>query len=196
MSRQTGEQRRQQLLEAAIALFSIHGFEGTTTRAIAEAMGVTEALIFHYFPTKLALFHAVIAEYGMQSLHPIPLDGLDAKPLSELLTIQLNLFLSTMWKNRVAIRMLIGAAFNDSVALTDIKVLDARPRERLKLLLTRYETEGMITPGMAAPAAAVISAAVGGFFFASMRDEPEDWENARTTFVNRLITVVMPGLQP
>lgn len=196
MSRQSGEQRRQQLLEVAVTLFSANGFEGTSTRAIAEAAGVTEALIFHYFPTKLALFHAVIAEYGFQSLHTAQPESLEGKTLPEVLELILNRFANTLWKNRLALRMLIGAALNDAVALEDIKVLDARPRERLKMLLIGYETAGEIKPGMAAPAAAVISAAMGGFMFSSMRSEPEDWDAARTTFINGLVTLIMPGLKP
>lgn len=47
--------RREQVLSAALALFCEHGYAGTSTRRIAEAAGVTEGLVFHYFPTKDAL---------------------------------------------------------------------------------------------------------------------------------------------
>jgi|SRR5581483_4720165 len=53
-------ERRQQLLEAALDLFSRRGFNGTTTKEIATATGVTEAIVFRHFPTKQALYEAVL----------------------------------------------------------------------------------------------------------------------------------------
>ncbi len=47
--------RREQLLSAALALFGERGYAGTSTRSIAEAAGVAEGLVYHYFPTKEAL---------------------------------------------------------------------------------------------------------------------------------------------
>ena len=54
--------RRQQILEVASGLFAKQGFNGTTTRHIAEAARVNEALIFRHFPTKEDLYWAVIEE--------------------------------------------------------------------------------------------------------------------------------------
>jgi AcrR family transcriptional regulator len=51
--------RRQQILEAAVRLFSQQGVAKTTTRQIAREVGVAEGLIFRYFPTKLDLVRAV-----------------------------------------------------------------------------------------------------------------------------------------
>jgi AcrR family transcriptional regulator len=52
--------RREQILEVATALFAQQGFQGTTTKVIAEKSGVTEALIFRHFPSKEELYWAVI----------------------------------------------------------------------------------------------------------------------------------------
>ena len=56
----SGEDRRHQLLEIAIDLFSKKGFAGTTTREIAAAAGVTEAIIFRHFATKQDLYAAIL----------------------------------------------------------------------------------------------------------------------------------------
>ncbi len=58
--RLTASERREQLLEIAIDLFSRRGFNGTTTREIAAAAGVTEAIIFRHFETKDQLYTAII----------------------------------------------------------------------------------------------------------------------------------------
>ncbi len=52
--------RRQQLIAIAIDLFSRKGFGGTTTKEIAAAAGVTEAIIFRHFATKQDLYKAIL----------------------------------------------------------------------------------------------------------------------------------------
>ena len=58
--RMAAEDRRQQILEVAVGLFSAKGFRGTTTREIAQGVGVTEAIIFRHFATKGELYAAII----------------------------------------------------------------------------------------------------------------------------------------
>jgi TetR/AcrR family transcriptional regulator len=52
--------RQRQLLEVALNAFSRRGFKGTTTKEIAAAAGVAEAVIFQHFPSKEALYSAVV----------------------------------------------------------------------------------------------------------------------------------------
>ena len=54
------EERRRQIIEAAATLFSRKGFRGTTTREIAGAVGVSEAMLFKHFATKEELYAAII----------------------------------------------------------------------------------------------------------------------------------------
>jgi TetR/AcrR family transcriptional regulator len=56
----TAEDRREQILTVATDLFARQGFNGTTTRHIAEAAEVNEALIFRHFPSKEELYWAVL----------------------------------------------------------------------------------------------------------------------------------------
>ena len=53
-------ERRTQLLEIALNFFAKKGFNGTTTKEIAAAAGITEAVIFRHFPNKQALYQAVL----------------------------------------------------------------------------------------------------------------------------------------
>ncbi|MFZ5879039.1 MAG: TetR/AcrR family transcriptional regulator [Chloroflexota bacterium] len=57
---QHAEARRSQILETALRLFALHGFNGVSTKQIAQEVGVTEGLIFHYFASKEDLLNAVI----------------------------------------------------------------------------------------------------------------------------------------
>jgi TetR/AcrR family transcriptional regulator len=53
-------ERQHQLLEVALNSFSRRGFKGTTTKEIAAAAGVAEAVIFQHFPSKEMLYSAVL----------------------------------------------------------------------------------------------------------------------------------------
>src|SRR5262245_31467568 len=59
-SRMAAEDRREQIIEVAVRLFSQRGFRGTTTKEIAVAAGVNEAIIFRHFSTKSELYAAII----------------------------------------------------------------------------------------------------------------------------------------
>src|SRR5437899_1010410 len=58
--RMAAEDRRQQIVEVAVRLFSQKGFRGTTTKEIALAAGVNEAIIFRHFATKHDLYSAIL----------------------------------------------------------------------------------------------------------------------------------------
>jgi AcrR family transcriptional regulator len=64
--RMSGDERRQQLIDAALHLFATNGFRGTTTKAIAQAAGVSEGIIFRYFPTKEDLYTAILNHKARQ----------------------------------------------------------------------------------------------------------------------------------
>jgi AcrR family transcriptional regulator len=51
--------RKASIAQAALPLFASRGFDGVSTRELAEASGVSEALIFRYFPSKRALFDEI-----------------------------------------------------------------------------------------------------------------------------------------
>lgn len=49
------------LLEAAIQQFSIDGFAGTSIRKLAAEVGIKESSVYKHYPSKQALFEAVLA---------------------------------------------------------------------------------------------------------------------------------------
>jgi AcrR family transcriptional regulator len=55
----SSEERRAAIIKAVGRLFAEKGFDGTTTRELAEAAGISEALLFKHFPNKEALFVAM-----------------------------------------------------------------------------------------------------------------------------------------
>ena len=66
-SRTSCHERQASLISVATSLFAANGFTGTTTKQIARAAGVSEALLFKHFPTKHALYTAILAEKAQYS---------------------------------------------------------------------------------------------------------------------------------
>jgi AcrR family transcriptional regulator len=78
-SKLSKEERRAAIVKAVRRVFADKGFHGTTTRELAEAAGVSEALLFKHFPNKEALYSAMLhscckaqdpAVEWLQSLEP------------------------------------------------------------------------------------------------------------------------------
>lgn len=68
--------RREQILRTAVDLFSQKGFKGTTTKEIAKAAGVSEAIIYRHFATKDELYGAILHSKSCQDgLHRFPWEG-------------------------------------------------------------------------------------------------------------------------
>src|SRR5687768_14231998 len=64
--------RRAQILGVARRAFAAKGFRGTTTKEIAEAAGVTEALLFKHFATKQDLYRSILeAKAGENPIEPV-----------------------------------------------------------------------------------------------------------------------------
>lgn len=69
--RLSGEDRRAQIIDIALTHFADKGFASTTTREIANAIGISETLIFQHFKTKDGLIRASLAAL----FHSHPLSG-------------------------------------------------------------------------------------------------------------------------
>jgi AcrR family transcriptional regulator len=59
--RMSAADRREQVIKEAITVFARSGYEGATTSAIAERVGVSQPYLFRLFPTKKDLFLAASA---------------------------------------------------------------------------------------------------------------------------------------
>src|SRR5205809_2520886 len=60
MTRQSAEERREAVLDAAQAEFAARGLDGGSTEAIAKAAGISQPYVFRLFGTKKELFIATI----------------------------------------------------------------------------------------------------------------------------------------
>lgn len=100
------DQRRSELIEAALRLFAERGFRATTIADIATATGTAHGLVYHYFGSKDALLEAVLDRYTflpqLQDLLAVSPD----RPASEVLT-EIAIGLSAMLRDRPEVLRLV-----------------------------------------------------------------------------------------
>jgi AcrR family transcriptional regulator len=60
--RSSSEERREQLIDAAVTEFAANGFHATSTTAIAKRAGISQPYVYALFPNKHELFLAANAE--------------------------------------------------------------------------------------------------------------------------------------
>src|SRR5579862_4940187 len=60
LTRLDSDERRRAIVAAAVPLFARKGFAGTTTKELAEAAGISEALLFRHFPSKKQLYGEIL----------------------------------------------------------------------------------------------------------------------------------------
>jgi AcrR family transcriptional regulator len=65
------DERRQEIIETALELFSEKSYEDTTIQDIAEKMNVSPGLCYRYFKSKTELFAATSEYYAMQAVEQI-----------------------------------------------------------------------------------------------------------------------------
>jgi AcrR family transcriptional regulator len=58
--RLSADERKQAIVDAVRNVFAEKGFDGTTTRELAKAAGVSEALLYKHFPSKESLYTAML----------------------------------------------------------------------------------------------------------------------------------------
>ena len=118
-------ERREALLAAALPVFAVRGYEGTTTRDLAAAAGVTEPVLYRHFASKAGLFAAVLSrvEERLLSRMEAAIAGVkDARPRIEALAGALPGLLAEMEDE---FRVLNGAAATHADAATAALVRSA-----------------------------------------------------------------------
>src|SRR6185295_9986166 len=71
--RRPGTTARDEILDAAGELFTTTGYTGTSTRTIAEAVGIRQASLYHYFRTKDDILCALLSQTVAPTLSFIPI---------------------------------------------------------------------------------------------------------------------------
>jgi AcrR family transcriptional regulator len=110
-TRLKGEQRREQILRTATRVFARHGFRGATVRQLAREAGISEAMIYHHFPSKEALYDAILEKKIERTKHLYsPSDAIRVRQDPALLETIITAFLREQTEDNSFMRMLLFSA--------------------------------------------------------------------------------------
>ncbi|WP_171207936.1 TetR family transcriptional regulator C-terminal domain-containing protein [Ruegeria sp. HKCCA6948] len=138
------KKNRAMILDAALNVFSAHGFRGATVDQIASEAGLSKPNLLYYFPSKEAIHTALLS--GLLEVWLAPLHALDENgdPMEEILAyIQRKLQMSRELprESRLFANELVQGAPRIHAALSDdLKALvDSKV-----IILTRWMDQGKI----------------------------------------------------
>lgn len=78
------EEKEERILDAALDVFSVNGFRGTTIDQIAEVAGMSKPNLLYYFRTKEAIHRALIDQVMEDWLEPLRAFDTEGDPETEL----------------------------------------------------------------------------------------------------------------
>lgn len=84
------DERRQEIIETALAMFSEKGFEKTTIQDIAERMNVSPGLCYRYFKSKTEIFAATSEYYAIQAVEQMKIPISQNMSALEMLNLVIN----------------------------------------------------------------------------------------------------------
>ena len=146
-TREDQQSRKQQILEAAAALFAERGYYKTTTADVARAVGVTQPYVFHFFKSKEELYLAVLEQASKEIYHAF--ESVEAPP-ETLKEAMGQVFAKLLEDNRNAILLVMMSYAIPEPAIREFtrKCFDMV----YDLLKDRFEHAGFPNPGNEASA--------------------------------------------
>lgn len=114
--------RRQQLLELGLELFASQSYDELSIDEIARRAGVSKGLLYHYYPSKRALYVAAVREAARQLLEETSVDkhGSGAAPDPEGQRAGLRAFLDYVSRHRVVYAFLLRGGIGTDPEVAEI----------------------------------------------------------------------------
>ena len=114
--------RRQQLLDLGLRLFATRSFDDVSIEGIAKEAGVSKGLLYHYYPSKRALYVAAVREAARQLLDETNVDayGTGAQPDPEGRRKALRAFLDYVERHRLVYAFLLRGGIGTDPEVAEI----------------------------------------------------------------------------
>lgn len=110
---QQAEERRNQLIDTALSLFSEKGWENTTIKDLADAAGVAPGLFYHYFESKEDLLLSVFEKHGFNAELRRVIQPAAERPASEVLLEVANSYYKLLTERESFVRMFVREAMTN-----------------------------------------------------------------------------------
>jgi AcrR family transcriptional regulator len=138
------DERRKQLLDAGAELFARHSYDELSMAKIARAVGISKALLYHYFPSKQAYFQATLEQAAAElaeTVQPNP----DLPPIEQLMG-SLDAYLGWIERNADAYAKLIASVG----AVPEVRELVERVRNETADRILEGISPGEVKPPLRA----------------------------------------------
>lgn len=193
--RQAAEERREQILDAALRVFSEKGYNGASIRDIAREVGVTEGLLYHYFESKEQILHACWKERSWRAHLERILGSAEGVPLEQVLRELVVDFLQSLYEKAPMIRMCASEMqHNSEMAAFYIERIEENQRLILDFLLAR-QAAGEIRPDADLDmAAGLLMGCAYSLFLLYNRANRETWEHMVHALAHGGVDVIMHGI--
>lgn len=138
------QRNREVILDAALQVFSAHGFRGATLDQIAETAGLSKPNLLYYFPSKDAVHRALLTGLLDTWLDPLKAMDPDGDPVAEILGyVRRKLDLARDYPRES--RLFAGEIIQGAPRLAEVIQSDLRALVQEKAgLLARWMDQGRI----------------------------------------------------
>jgi AcrR family transcriptional regulator len=140
------EERRLQIMKTALTVFASNGFKGTSIKNIAEAAGISQGLMYHYFPSKEDLLESTVEYYSfVPQLRQILVEA-NKRPINEVLYNIAAAFLEMLDAKANLVRIFMQEIDSNPVVKNAWSNLCREGVSLLKQYIERRITEGELKP--------------------------------------------------
>ena len=192
MPQQRGEETRARILDAAVRRFAIAGYDAASVEEICTEAGVSKGAFYHHFPTKQAVFLALMQ--GWLAMIDVGMQAVRKETVPETLVTMTNLLPGVFAAAENRLPMFLEFWLQASRDETVWKAIIAPYRhyqEYFSKLIHDGMAEGSIKPVDSQVAAQVIvSLAVGLVLQGVLDPHGADWEKA----ARESMQILMNGL--
>ena len=193
--RRRADLRRQEIIDVATELFAQYGFASTSTKSIAQTVGVTEGLIFHYFPTKVELLRAVASQRkGFIGEVQALLAEAEDRPATEVLQHLVLGWTEAVHRQSDLIRMLLVESQTNSELETAFQMVVGGTVDAMTAYLDSRVAAGELRSDLATRTSAMMFFSSLLLFFLANRSLPtEQWIQRAGAFTAQLLDVWFEG---
>lgn len=179
------DERREQLIELGVQIFSEHAYDVVSTGQIAQRAGISKGLLYHYFPSKRHFYVATVQEVARR-LQEATIPDLD-REFHDSLRHALGRFLDFVERNASLYRALMRSGVGSDREVEAI--LEARRELECQRVLSRL--------GVAEPPPVLRSGVYGwvGLVEAATLDWLDRRDFAKATLLELLVASLDPILE-